>query len=132
VLTEAYAWDPGPGSTNDGSASYKAEAIEALMTMDEQLNSDTAIILAGYKEKMDAFFKNGNIGLKRRFDYEQAIIFEDYDDEELHQILSKMLNDEQLAMEESDKAAVIAMISKQRKQLLFGNAGEVENAIGNC
>lgn len=129
TCAEAYGWDPGPsGESTVGN--FKLEAIEALMSLPEHLGGDMAIFLAGYKDKMDELFQNSNPGLRSRFDYQNAIVFDDYSDEELLTILSKMLDDENLAMAEHDCRGVIEIISKQRKQMTFGNAREVENAIG--
>lgn len=103
------------------------------MALPEHVGGDMAIILAGYKDKMDDMFRNSNPGLRSRFDYQNAVVFDDFSDEELKAILIKMLNDEQLFMEENDVSVVVkSVISTRRKQSTFGNAREIENALVNA
>ena len=44
---------------------------------------DRCVLLLGYKEGMEDFLRNANPGMSRRFQLEEAFLFEDYDDEAL-------------------------------------------------
>lgn len=63
--------------------SFGLEAIDALVKGIEDCREDLVVILAGYKEEMDAFFQT-NPGLKSRFP--NIIEFEDYTPVEMFEI----------------------------------------------
>ena len=46
--------------------------------------ADMAVIMAGYEPQMRELFKNcNNPGLNRRFNLDEALVFEDFSDEDL-------------------------------------------------
>jgi hypothetical protein len=54
--------------------------------------SDMAVIFAGYKDEINALFRNcGNPGLARRFNLSEALQFDDFSDSELRTILLHMV-----------------------------------------
>jgi Cdc6-like AAA superfamily ATPase len=63
---------------------YGLEAIEILLQVMENQRDDLVVILAGYKDRMDTFFRS-NPGLSSRIAHH--IDFPDYDDAELAQIV---------------------------------------------
>jgi len=68
---------------------YGMEAIEILLQVMENQRDDLVVILAGYAERMNTFFKS-NPGLSSRIAHH--IDFPDYDALELEQIADSMLN----------------------------------------
>ncbi len=67
---------------------YGQEAIEILLQVMENNRDDLVVILAGYKDRMDTFFKS-NPGMSSRIAHH--IDFPDYGEAELMQIAEKML-----------------------------------------
>lgn len=74
---------------NDYSDSYGKECLTELTKALEDYREDLVVIVAGYPELMNKFFKS-NPGLKSRFN--TIIEFEDYTSKELVEILKKMCN----------------------------------------
>src|SRR6266704_5813942 len=67
---------------------YGQEVIEILLLVMETQREDLVVILAGYKERMDTFFKS-NPGMASRIAHH--IDFPDYDADELFQIAELMI-----------------------------------------
>ncbi len=68
---------------------YGQEAIEILLQVMENQRDDLVVILAGYKDRMDTFFRS-NPGLSSRIAHH--IDFPDYADDELLAIAERMLD----------------------------------------
>lgn len=81
---------------NDHSDSYGRECLTELTKALEDYRDDLVVIVAGYTEPMNKFFES-NPGLKSRFN--TFIEFDDYQAEELEEILVSMCckNDYQLS-----------------------------------
>ncbi len=69
---------------------YGMEAIETLITEMENNRDNLVVIMAGYKQEMDAMM-GSNPGLRSRMPYE--IVFENYNRQELVEIFYSMLGD---------------------------------------
>ena len=76
--------------------------------------------------------KNVNPGLSRRFAIENAFHFADFNDSELMKILELKLKNQDLRATDSAKKVAIRVLSRGRNRPNFGNAGEVENVIGQA
>lgn len=74
---------------NSNSDSYGRECLTELTKALEDFREDLVVIVAGYKEPMDQFFSS-NPGLKSRFNI--FIKFEDYNEQQLAEILENMCN----------------------------------------
>jgi len=81
---------------------------------------------------MESLMRNSNPGLKRRFQPEEAIIFDDYTDGELLKILLLMVRKCGLLIKPVAARDVIRIISQQRRLEGFGNAGTVSNYLGRA
>ena len=125
-IDEAYALTQG-GSTGD----YGNEAIQTLLKRMEDHRGEFFVFVAGYPQNMDNFMK-ANPGLRSRFD--KVLKFEDYQPEELFQIASLMLKNENI--HPTDEAAehlkkYLAYQFKYRDKY-FGNARMVRNIISEA
>ncbi len=96
----------------------------------EDYESKLSVIMAGYTNEMKAMMRV-NKGLESRF---QIIEFEDYEDEELWQILLRKAEGAKneanwLMIDEACKEKAIAYFRSQKKDEHFGNARVVENDL---
>ncbi|MDU1412195.1 MAG: AAA family ATPase [Clostridium sp.] len=111
---------------NDHSDSYGRECLTELTKALEDYRDDLVVIVAGYTEPMNKFFES-NPGLKSRFN--TFIEFEDYQAEELEEILVSMCkkNDYRLSKEvrKSVKAFFESKVSKKNEN--FANGRLVRN-----
>ena len=72
-------------------------------------------------------------GLARRFQLDNAFVFDDYDDQALLKILLQNVRKRSLKVSLSDaKAAVRKRLAKQRLRPNFGNAGAAEALVAEA
>ena len=105
---------------------YGQEAIEILLQVMENQRDDLVVILAGYKERMETFFRS-NPGLSSRIAHH--IDFPDYTPQELHAIARLMLEQMQYRLSAEADAALRQYIEKRRVQPHFANARSIRNAL---
>jgi len=105
---------------------YGQEAIEILLQVMENNRDDLVVILAGYKDRMDTFFKS-NPGLSSRIAHH--IDFPDYSMAELIQIAEKMLAAQHYHFGEGAHAAFEQYLERRMQQPHFANARSVRNAL---
>lgn len=70
--------------------------------------------------------------MSRRFAIENAFQFDDFSDTELLEVLNKKLKDQDLGATDKAKTVAIEVLSRSRNRPNFGNAGEVENLLGQA
>src|SRR5690349_9927055 len=95
---------------------YGQEAIEILLQVMENQREDLVVIFAGYKDRMDTFFRS-NPGMSSRVAHH--IDFPDYTPEELHSIAGLMLQRMQYRLSTEADAALVDYISKRIQQPHF-------------
>ena len=105
---------------------YGQEAIEILLQVMENQRDDLVVILAGYKDRMDTFFKS-NPGMSSRIAHH--LDFPDYAVPELLQISSKMLTQQHYQFGEGAKEAFEQYLGRRIEQPHFANARSVRNAL---
>ncbi|HUI59081.1 MAG TPA: CbbX protein [Steroidobacteraceae bacterium] len=105
---------------------YGQEAIEILLQVMENQRADLVVILAGYKDRMDTFFRS-NPGLSSRVAHH--IDFPDYTPAQLHAIAGLMLQQMQYRLSPEADAALLQYIEKRIAQPHFANARSVRNAL---
>jgi probable Rubsico expression protein CbbX len=105
---------------------YGQEAIEILLQVMENQRDDLVVIVAGYKDRMDTFFRS-NPGLSSRIAHH--IEFPDYADAELLAIAERMLDGMQYRLSESARVALAEYIALRRTQPHFANARSIRNAL---
>ncbi|MEQ1437773.1 CbbX protein [Fontimonas sp. SYSU GA230001] len=105
---------------------YGQEAIEILLQVMENQRDDLVVILAGYKDRMDTFFRS-NPGLSSRIAHH--IDFPDYGDDELFQIAQTMLGQMHYRLDAPGEAALREYIGLRRRQPHFANARSIRNAL---
>ena len=105
---------------------YGQEAIEILLQVMENNRDDLVVILAGYKDRMDTFFKS-NPGMSSRIAHH--IDFPDYSDDELLTIAQTMVGQMHYRFSEDAVAAMRDYIAMRKAQPHFANARSVRNAL---
>jgi probable Rubsico expression protein CbbX len=105
---------------------YGQEAIEILLQVMENQRDDLVVILAGYKERMESFFRS-NPGLSSRIAHH--LDFPDYSPEELLEIALRMVQHMQYTLSESALGALREYIPKRMNQPHFANARSIRNAL---
>ena len=105
---------------------YGQEAIEILLQVMENNRDDLVVILAGYADKMDRFFRS-NPGFRSRVAHH--IDFPDYTDADLVAIGERMLASLNYRLSESAREALAEYIPLRRAQPLFANARSLRNAL---
>jgi probable Rubsico expression protein CbbX len=105
---------------------YGQEAIEILLQVMENNRDDLVVILAGYADKMDRFFRS-NPGFRSRVAHH--IDFPDYTDGDLLAIGEKMLASLNYRLSAGAREALAEYIPLRRAQPLFANARSIRNAL---
>jgi probable Rubsico expression protein CbbX len=105
---------------------YGQEAIEILLQVMENQRDDLVVILAGYKDRMDAFFRS-NPGISSRVAHH--LDFPDYAPQELEEIARRMLHTMQYRLSVSGLAALHDYIPLRMRQPHFANARSIRNAL---
>jgi probable Rubsico expression protein CbbX len=105
---------------------YGQEAIEILLQVMENQREDLVVILAGYADRMQKFFRS-NPGFRSRIAHH--IDFPDFSDEELFRIAEIMLAKQNYRLSATGAAALRAYATARRSQPLFANARSIRNAI---
>ena len=105
---------------------YGQEAIEILLQVMENNRDDLVVILAGYKDRMENFFRS-NPGMSSRIAHH--IDFPDYRDDELVAIGELILKDWNYALAPRAKKVFASYIEHRRTQPHFANARSIRNAL---
>jgi probable Rubsico expression protein CbbX len=108
------------------SKDYGREAIEILLQVMENDRGDLVVILAGYKDRMDAFFES-NPGMRSRVAHH--LDFASYEIEELTAIGSMMLDQANYYLSPEAEAVLRAEVSRMMTEPHFANARTVRNSL---
>jgi probable Rubsico expression protein CbbX len=105
---------------------YGQEAIEILLQEMENHRDDLVVILAGYEDRMDRFFRS-NPGLSSRIAHHVA--FPDYSPAELLAIADLMLAQMQYTLSTDARSVLREYIGRRQTQPHFANARSIRNAL---
>jgi len=105
---------------------YGQEAIEILLQVMENHRDDLVVILAGYKDRMDTFFRS-NPGMSSRIAHH--IDFPDYSEAELAEIAGKMVGGMNYQLDDAAVQAMRDYIALRQQQPHFANARSIRNAL---
>ncbi|KIJ05152.1 hypothetical protein PAXINDRAFT_103893 [Paxillus involutus ATCC 200175] len=128
VIDEAYML-----YSKNSTDPYKTSVIDTMVAEIQSVpGEDRCVLLLGYKDEMEEMFQNVNPGLARRFAIENAFNFEDFTEPQLMKILEYKLKDQDLSATDDAKKVAGELLSRMRNRPNFGNAGEVENMLGQA
>ena len=105
---------------------YGQEAVEILLQVMENQRADLVVILAGYRERMQVFFRS-NPGLSSRIAHH--LDFPDYGADELEAIAQCMLDSMQYRLSDGGLEALREYIPLRMQQPHFANARSIRNAL---
>ncbi len=105
---------------------YGQEAIEILLQLMENQRDDLVVILAGYKDRMEEFFRC-NPGMRSRIAHH--IDFPDYTLDELMQIAKLMLAQQMYSLDESAEPVFRGLVEQALQLPHFSNARTIRNII---
>ena len=105
---------------------YGQEAIEILLQVMENQRDDLVVILAGYKDRMDTFFRS-NPGMSSRIAHH--LDFPDYSRDELLEIGDKMLAGMNYRFAPGTRETFGEYLTLRLAQPHFANARSVRNAL---
>src|ERR1019366_6200201 len=105
---------------------YGQESIEILLQFMEAHREDLVVILAGYSDRMDVFFRS-NPGMASRIAHH--IDFPDFSADELMRIAELMLEREQYRLSGPAQTAFREYVVLRMSQPRFANARSIRNAI---
>lgn len=115
---------------NEHSDSYGRECLTELTKALEDYRDDLVVIVAGYNDQMNVFFKS-NPGLKSRFN--NFIQFDDYNADELENILIKMCEKDNYIIKNETLQIIRQYLNEQisSKDENFSNGRFVRNLYDN-
>ena len=105
---------------------YGGESIEILLQYMENHRDDLVVILAGYKDRMDTFFRS-NPGMSSRIAHH--LDFPDYAPAELLRIADKLLEQHSYRFAPDARATFEEYLTARIRQPHFANARSVRNAL---
>ncbi len=106
---------------------YGQETIEILLQVMENQRDDLVVILAGYKNRMEEFFRS-NPGMRSRVAHH--LDFPDFTLDELMQIAELMVAQQRYYFDEQAREAFREYIRRRIALPDFANARSIRNAIG--
>ena len=148
IIDEAYMLYSGNGGAGNQTDLYKSAVIDTIVAEVQSVpGEDRCVLLLGYENEIRTMFQNVNPGLSRRsafqsipeippsmtqvltgdarFAIESAFLFEDFDNDELLEILEMKMRHQDLDATSEAKSVAIEVLSRSRNRPNFGNAGEV-------
>jgi probable Rubsico expression protein CbbX len=105
---------------------YGQEAIEILLQVMENERDRLVVILAGYKDRMDAFFQS-NPGMASRVTHH--VDFPDYTPDELMEIARRMLERDDYRLSSAGERAFREYLDKRMRMPRFAHGRSTRNAI---
>ncbi|HUS25608.1 MAG TPA: CbbX protein [Candidatus Binatia bacterium] len=105
---------------------YGQESIEILLQVMENQREDLVVILAGYRDRMETFFRS-NPGFSSRIAHH--VDFPDYSENELLAIAQLMVGGMNYRLSDDAEAALREYIGHRVRQPNFANARSIRNAL---
>ncbi|MEP6483349.1 MAG: CbbX protein [Rudaea sp.] len=105
---------------------YGQESIEILLQVMENNRDDLVVILAGYADRMQTFFRS-NPGMASRIAHH--VNFPDYGADELLQIAELLVAQMDYRFDDESRAAMRDYIALRLQQPHFANARSIRNAL---
>jgi probable Rubsico expression protein CbbX len=105
---------------------YGQESIEILLQVMEAERDDLVVVLAGYRDRMETFFRS-NPGMGSRVAHH--IHFPDFDVPELIAIADLMLDQQGYELTPAAREALVAYVERRVRRPRFAHGRSIRNAI---
>jgi DNA replication protein DnaC len=127
VIDEAYSI---ARSSSQEFCSYGVKVLDIINQFLSE-NTDTVMIVCGYKDLLEKYFFNANKGLNRRFPW--SFTLESYTPKELFDIMMQKIKEfnYEIVINDSQTQEIIEKI-KQNKESLKSNVGDIINIISKA
>jgi AAA lid domain len=133
IIDEAYMLHSGGKGVANTCDPYKSAVIDTIVAeVQSTPGQDRCVLMLGHKEEMEDMLRSSNPGLARRFQLSYAFVFEDFDNQQLNEILELILRKQGLDATEEAKSVALGILSRARDRPNVGNAGEIENLISHA
>ncbi|KAF9641711.1 putative aaa family protein [Lasiodiplodia theobromae] len=134
IIDEAYMLDAGSDATAGRQADPYREGVINTIVAEVQgnLGEDRCIILTGYEDRMKALFRNTNPGLARRFPIERAFRFENFDIDQLMQVMRLKMHQQDIRATDRALAVARGVLERALMRPSFSNGGEVERCLADA
>lgn len=134
VIDDADMHYHGSGHGKSGNDIFRDSIIDTIVAnVSGKPGEDRCVILIGNKDRMEEMFLNSNPGLQRRFPIEDAVKFENYNVDQLCQILDhKMAEDGNTEATAHAKKVARDVLSRMSERPKFGNAGDVASLLARA
>ncbi len=110
----------------DNERDYGQEAVEILLQVMEEHRDHLVVVVAGYRDRMDAFFEL-NPGLRSRIAHH--LDFPEFPTADLIEIGHRMLSEQGYELSDAAEPVFAQYVSRRREQPHFANARSIRNAI---
>jgi SpoVK/Ycf46/Vps4 family AAA+-type ATPase len=121
-IDEAYSL-----GNSEGRDSFSKECIDTINQNLTEKKNQLLVIIAGYKDALDSCFFNYNEGLRRRFPFVYTI--EKYTNEEMSQILQKMIKELGKDWEIIARQDILNSFFQKNISLFPNSAGDIETLV---
>jgi len=126
VIDEAYGLSIKQGSTDP----YKESVIDTIVARVQGVpGDDMCVIMVGYPDQMQTMLREANPGLARRFQMENAFVFQDFGDDDLMHVLREKAHKKGWVVPFDALQQAVGVLAKERLKPNFGNGGAVDNLL---
>jgi hypothetical protein len=131
IIDEAYMLNSG-GSAKEND-SFKTAVIDTIVAEVQSVpGDDRCVLLLGYEDKLKEMFQNVNPGLSRRFAIEDPFRFEDFNVQQLKEILELKMRQQDLSAKPEALDVALGLLDRARTRPNFSNGGDVENILAKA
>ena len=136
MIDEAYMLDPYRSGWREGGVgeTFRQGVLDTIVgEMSNAPGENICVILCGYKEDMEKLLRGkANDGLLRRFPFENAFVFEEFDLNMLDLVLEQKMRKDGVKMTDEAKRKAMDILRLARQGPKFGNGGEINNLLGRA
>jgi hypothetical protein len=121
------------GGAGDKQDSFKTAVIDTIVAEVQSVpGDDRCVLLLGYEDKLKEMFQNVNPGLSRRFAIEDPFRFENFDVQQLEEILKLKMRQQDLSATPQALEVALGLLDRARTRPNFSNGRDVENILAKA
>lgn len=134
IIDDAHMLYHSSGHGTSDTDSFRTGIIDTIVAnVSGKPGEDRCVILVGYKHQMEDMFLNSNPGLQRRFPLENFMHFDNYNVDQLCQILVKaMAEDGNTQVSVHGQQVAREVLGRMSSLPRFGNAGDVGTLLARA